>query len=89
MVHLVQRLHGRANLGAGYFLVEGVYEPVGARAILTCDQERVELGRQGVLLSAERQAFRHAELDRKQHTQKRGHLMEYHNRFSETSHLCS
>lgn len=43
VVHLVEGLHGRADLWAGHLLVKGVDEAVGPRAILLCDDEGVEL----------------------------------------------
>lgn len=65
MVHLVQSLHGRANLSAGHLLIEGVDKAVGARAILPRDKKRMETRGQAVSLSEERKAFRHAQLGRK------------------------
>lgn len=62
IVHLVESLHGGADLWAGHLLVEGVDEAVGARAILLRDDEGVELWITLVCLRPERQAFRHAQL---------------------------
>lgn len=43
VVHLVEGLHGRADLWTGDLLVKGVDETVGPRAVLLCDDEGVEL----------------------------------------------
>lgn len=63
-MHLVEGLHGRADLRRRHLLVEGVDEAVGARAVLPRDQEGVELGLAVVCLCPERQAFGHTELRR-------------------------
>lgn len=58
-MHLVEGLHGRADLWAGHLLVEGVDEAVGPRAVLLCDDEGVELWITLVSLRPEREPFRH------------------------------
>lgn len=53
IVHLVEGLHGGANLWAGHLLIEGVDKTVGSRAILLCDDKGVELGIPPVCLCPE------------------------------------
>ena len=43
IVHLVEGLHGGADLRAGYLLIEGVDEAIGSRAVLLGDDEGVKL----------------------------------------------
>ena len=62
VVHVVEGLHGAADLLAGHLLIEGVDKAVGAGAILPGDDEGVELGLAQVRLRPERQAFGHAQL---------------------------
>lgn len=66
IVHVVECLHGTADLFAGHFLEEGESKAVGSGAVFSCDNERVELGLADVCLRAEGQALRHTELWGKQ-----------------------
>ncbi|OCT55747.1 hypothetical protein XELAEV_18004393mg [Xenopus laevis] len=54
VMHVVQGLHGAANLLAGDFLKEGEREAKCPRAIFSCDDERVVLCLSGVGLSLKR-----------------------------------
>lgn len=54
IVHLIEGLHGRADLRTGHLLIEGVDETVGSRAILLGDDEGMELGLTLVRLRLER-----------------------------------
>lgn len=66
IVHVVERLHGTADLFARHLLKEGEGKAIGSGAVLSRDNERVELGLAGVRLGAEGQALWHAKLWRKQ-----------------------
>lgn len=59
IVHLVQRLHGCADLLARDLLIEGEHKPVGTRAIFSGDYEWMELWVSVVSLRPERQPFGH------------------------------
>lgn len=72
IVHLVEGLHGRADLWACHLLVEGVDEAVGSRAVLFCDDERVELWIPLVCLRSERQSFGHTQLQVEKREQESG-----------------
>lgn len=78
VVHLVQRLHGRADLRAGHLLIEGVDEAVGPRAVLPGDDEGVEVRLPWLRLRPERQAFGQTELNegRQQEEEGSGQRME-------------
>lgn len=62
VVHLVQRLHGCADLLARDLLVEGEHKAIGAGAVLPGDDERVQLRVSVIRLCPERQPLGHAEL---------------------------
>lgn len=62
VVHLVQRLHGCADLLARDLLVEGEHKAIGAGAVLPGDDERVQLRVSVIRLRPERQPLGHAEL---------------------------
>lgn len=62
VVHVVEGLHGAADLLAGHLLEEGEGEAVRPGAVLPGDDEGVELRLPGVHLRPEGQALRHAEL---------------------------
>lgn len=62
VVHVVKGLHGTADLLAGHLLVEGEGKAVRPRAVLSGDDEGVELRLQGIKLRAERQALWHTQL---------------------------
>lgn len=62
IVHLVEGLHGRADLRTGHLFVEGVDEAVGPRSILLSNDKGMELWITLVCLCPERQAFRHTQL---------------------------
>lgn len=62
VVHVVESLHGAADLLAGHLLEEGEGEAVRPRAVLPGDDEGVELGLAGIDLRPERQTLGHAEL---------------------------
>lgn len=62
VVHVVEGLHGAADLFAGHLFEERERKAVGARAVLSRDDERVEMGLATIRLSPKRQTLRHAEL---------------------------
>lgn len=62
IVHVVQGLHGAADLLAGHLLVESEGEAVRPRAILPRDDEGVELRLTCVRLRAEGQTLWHTQL---------------------------
>lgn len=62
IVHVIECLHGTADLFAGHLLKEGEGKAVGSGAVLSCDNEGVELRLADVCLSAEGQALWHTEL---------------------------
>lgn len=62
IVHVIECLHGTADLFAGHLLKEGEGKAVGSGAVLSRDDEGVELWIAGVGLCPERQAFWHTEL---------------------------
>lgn len=62
IVHLVQCLHGCADLLAGDLLVEGEHKAVGAGAILPGDDERVQLWVPVICLRPEGQPLGHTQL---------------------------
>ena len=62
IVHVVKSLHGTADLLTGHLLEEGEGEAVGPRAVLSGDDEGVELRLPGIHLRPERQTLWHAEL---------------------------
>lgn len=62
VVHVVKGLHGTADLLTGHLLKEREGEAVSPRAVLSGDDEGVELRLPRVNLRPERQAFWHAEL---------------------------
>ena len=59
---MVKSLHGTADLLTGHLLEEGEGEAVGPRAVLSGDDEGVELRLPGIHLRPERQTLWHAEL---------------------------
>lgn len=65
VVHLVERLHGCADLLTCNFLIKSENEAVGARTIFPGNYKRVELRVSAVSLCSERQPLRHAQLWRK------------------------
>lgn len=62
VVHLVEGLHGCADLLARDLLVEREHEPVRTRAIFSGDDERMELWISVICLRPERQPFGHTQL---------------------------
>lgn len=62
IVHLVERLHGCADLLACDLLVKCEHKPVCARAIFSGDDERMELWISVIRLRPERQPFGHTQL---------------------------
>lgn len=62
VVHLMEGLHRRGDLGARHLLVVHVHKAVGVCAVVPSDREGVEAGVTAVRLTTERQAPRHAEL---------------------------
>lgn len=67
-MHLGESLHGGGDLGTGHLLVEGVDEPVRARALIQRHGEGVKLGIQSVRLRAEAKTPRHTQLERAEKT---------------------
>lgn len=72
VVHVVKSLHGAAYLLAGHLLKESEGEAIGPRAVLSGDDEGVELRLSGVCLRPKRQTLRHAELQEKVRRGNRG-----------------
>ncbi len=62
VVHVVESLHGAADLLAGHLLEEGEGKAVGPRAVLSGDDKGVELRLPRISLRPERQTLRHTEL---------------------------
>lgn len=62
IVHVVESLHCTAYLLAGHLLEESEGKAIGAGAVLSGDDERVELWLSGVDLRPERQTLWHAKL---------------------------
>lgn len=62
VVHVVKSLHSAADLLAGHLLKEGESKAVSPRAILSSDDEGVELRLPGINLRPESQTLRHTEL---------------------------
>lgn len=65
VVHLVERLHGCADLLARNFFIKSENKAIGARTVFPGDDKRVELRVFIVSLCSERQPFGHAQLWRK------------------------
>lgn len=62
IVHVVESLHGTADLLTGHLLEEGEGKAVGPRAVLSSDDKGVELRLSRIRLRPERQTFWHTEL---------------------------
>lgn len=74
VVHVIKGLHGAADLLAGHLLEEGEGKAVSPRAILSSDDEGVELRLPGVHLRPESQTLWHTELGGKPETLMSGSL---------------
>lgn len=79
VVHVVKGLHGTADLLTGHLLKEGEGKAVSPRAVLSGDDEGVELRLPRINLCPERQTLWHTELweDRHQTTSGRGSFISY------------
>lgn len=64
-MHLVERLHGCADLLARDLLIEREHKPVCTRAIFSGDDERMELWISVICLCPERQPFGHTQLKKR------------------------
>lgn len=62
VVHVIKSLHCAADLLTGHLLKESEGEAVSPRAILSSDDEGVELRLPGINLRPEGQTLRHTEL---------------------------
>lgn len=69
VVHLVQRLHGCADLLACDLLIEREHKPVRTRAIFSGDYERMQLRISVISLRPERQPFGHTQLRKRKKKQ--------------------